>query len=62
MIINNEVKAKKLNQEVKQLNQENKSLSSVVGIRISNVQLEQLKSEARKEKRSISNLIKSKLF
>lgn len=62
MIINNEVKAKKLNQEVKQLNQENKSLSSVVGIRISNVQLEQLKSEARKQKRSISNLIKSKLF
>lgn len=62
MIINNEVKVKKLNQEVKELNQENKSLSSVVGIRISNVQLEQLKSEAKKEKRSISNLIKSKLF
>lgn len=62
MLVNNEVKAKKLNQQVKELNQENKLLSSVVGIRVSNVQLEQLKAEAKKEKRSISNLIKSKLF
>jgi hypothetical protein len=61
MIINNGKKEKK-QAELKEISEVNKSLSSVVGIRLNNEQLHKLKQEAIKEKRSISNLIKSKLF
>ena len=61
MIINNG-KKEKTQAELKDISEVNKSLSSVVGIRINNEQLHKLKQEAIKEKRSISNLIKSKLF
>lgn len=61
MIINSGKKQKK-QAELKDISEANKSLSSVVGIRLSNEQLHKLKQEAIKEKRSISNLIKSKLF
>jgi hypothetical protein len=40
----------------------NESKSTMIGFRLSSNQLHQLKLEAAKEKRTISNFIKSKLF
>lgn len=62
MLVNNEVKEKKNQAELKDISESNKKLTSVVGIRITNEQLHKLKKEAITEKRSIANYIKSKLF
>jgi hypothetical protein len=59
---NNEVKAKKMNQVVKELNQENKKLESFISFRCSNEQLETIKKLSRSEHRTISSYVKSKLF
>ena len=63
MILNsNEVKAKKTNQVVKELNQENKKLESFISFRCSNEQLETIKKLSKQENRTISSFIKNKLF
>jgi uncharacterized radical SAM superfamily protein len=46
MLVNNEVKEKKNQAELKDISESNKKLTSVVGIRITNEQLHKLKKEA----------------
>lgn len=57
MLINTEPKQSSQTQRTDQDNSE-----SIVAFRLTSKQLEELKSNAIKEKRSVSNFIKSKLF
>lgn len=61
-LINEKERSIKRAAQLKDLSETNKALSSVIGFRVSNEELHKLKLEAIKEKRTLSNLIKSKLF
>ena len=61
-LINDQQKEAKRTTLLNDLSETNKNLNSIIGFRVSNDELHKLKLEAIKEKRSISNLIKSKLF
>lgn len=61
-LINDQQKEAKMTALFKDLSETNKNLNSIIGFRVSNDELHKLKLEAIKEKRTLSGLIKSKLF
>lgn len=61
-LLNNHQRDAKKTSLLKDLNETNNNLNSIVGFRVTNVELYKLKLEAIKKKRTLSGLIKSKLF
>lgn len=62
MLLKNQSDEQKKQTLLQDVKESNKSLYSMVAFRLTNQQLHKLKLEAVKEKRSVSNYIKTKLF
>jgi hypothetical protein len=62
MILKEQTTEKKNQLQLRDVKQSNKELYSMIAFRVTNEQMHKLKLEAVKEKRSMSNYIKTKLF
>jgi hypothetical protein len=62
MILKEQTTEKKNQLQLRDVKQYNKELYSMIAFRVTNEQMHKLKLEAVKEKRSMSNYIKTKLF
>jgi len=62
MLLKNQLDVQKKQTLLQDVKESNRNLHSMVAFRITNEQLHKLKLEAVKEKRSVSNYIKAKLF